>query len=144
MEKAKATHSSVLAWRIPATGEPGGLPSVGSNRVGHDWSDLAAAAVLKKNSIYSILNMTIYWWLYSFSYSTLFSFKISRKQESKIFKRLLVFSSILFIFFFFFSLLVSLYKENNKHLNKMCCAVLCLGNSWKKKQKKACHDIILK
>ena len=40
-----ATHSSVLAWRIPGTGEPGGLPSVGSHRVGHDWSDLAAAAV---------------------------------------------------------------------------------------------------
>ena len=43
-EKAMATHSSVLAWRIPGTGEPGGLPSVGSYRVGHDWSDLAAAA----------------------------------------------------------------------------------------------------
>ena len=37
-----ATHSSVLAWRIPGTGEPGGLPSIGSHRVGHDWSDLAA------------------------------------------------------------------------------------------------------
>ena len=39
-----ATHSSVLAWRIPGMGEPGGLPSLGSHRVGHDWSDLAAAA----------------------------------------------------------------------------------------------------
>ena len=39
-----ATHSSVLTWRIPGTGEPGGLPSLGSHRVGHDWSDLAAAA----------------------------------------------------------------------------------------------------
>ena len=38
------THSSVLAWRIPGTGEPGGLPSMGSHRVGHDWNDLAAAA----------------------------------------------------------------------------------------------------
>ena len=37
------THSSVLAWRIPGTGEPGGLPSMGSHRVGHDRSDLAAA-----------------------------------------------------------------------------------------------------
>ena len=37
-----ATHSSVLAWRIPGMGEPGGLPSMGSHRVGHDWSDLAA------------------------------------------------------------------------------------------------------
>ena len=43
MEKEMATHSSVLAWRIPGTGEPGGLPSVGLRRVGHDWSDLAAA-----------------------------------------------------------------------------------------------------
>ena len=39
-----ATHSSVLAWRIPGTGEPGGLPSMGLPRVGHDWSNLAAAA----------------------------------------------------------------------------------------------------
>ena len=44
LEKAMATHSSVLAWRIPGTGEPGGLPSMGSHRVRHDWSDLAAAA----------------------------------------------------------------------------------------------------
>ena len=41
---AMATHSSVLAWRIPGMGEPGGLPSMGSHRVGHDGSDLAAAA----------------------------------------------------------------------------------------------------
>ena len=39
-----ATHSSVLAWRLPGTGEPGGLPSMGSRRVGHDGSDFAAAA----------------------------------------------------------------------------------------------------
>ena len=39
-----ATDSSILAWRIPGTGEPGGLPSMGSHRVGHDWRDLAAAA----------------------------------------------------------------------------------------------------
>ena len=48
-----ATHSSVLAWRIPGTGEPGGLPSMGSHRVGHDWSDLAVAAdsILKSRDI---------------------------------------------------------------------------------------------
>ena len=40
-----ASHSSVLAWRIPGTAGPGGLPSMGSHRVGHDLSDLAAAAV---------------------------------------------------------------------------------------------------
>ena len=43
-EKEMTTHSSVLAWRIPGMGEPGGLPSMGSHRVGHDWSNLAAAA----------------------------------------------------------------------------------------------------
>ena len=43
-----ATHSSVLAWRIPGMGEPGGLPSMGLHRVRHDWSDLAAAAGLQK------------------------------------------------------------------------------------------------
>ena len=45
LEKEMATHSSVIAWRILGTGEPGGLPSMGSHRVGHNWSDLAAAAV---------------------------------------------------------------------------------------------------
>ena len=45
LEKEMATHSSVLAWRIPGTGEPHGLPSMGLHKVGHDWSDLAAAAV---------------------------------------------------------------------------------------------------
>ena len=44
LEKEMATHSSVLAWRIPGMGEPGRLPSVGSHRVGHDWRDSAAAA----------------------------------------------------------------------------------------------------
>ena len=42
LEREMATHSSVLAWRIPETGEPGGLLSMGSHRVGHDWHDLAA------------------------------------------------------------------------------------------------------
>ena len=52
-----ATHSSVLAWRIPGTGEPDGLPSMGSHRVGHNWRDLVAAAAdtkiaeLKKDEI---------------------------------------------------------------------------------------------
>ena len=45
MEEEMATHSSVLAWRIPGMGEPGRLPSMELHRVRHDWSDLAAAAV---------------------------------------------------------------------------------------------------
>ena len=44
LEKEMAARSSVLAWRIPGTVEPGGLLSMGLHRVGHDWSDLAAAA----------------------------------------------------------------------------------------------------
>ena len=52
-----AAHSSVLAWRIPGTGEPGGLPSMGSHKVGHDWNDLAAAAA----GNYSIKCWAIYY-----------------------------------------------------------------------------------
>ena len=53
-----ATHSSVLAWRIPGTGKPGGLPSMGSHRVGHNWSDLAAAAAYTKKCthVYTHIN----------------------------------------------------------------------------------------
>ena len=56
LEKEMATHSSVLAWRIPGTGEPGGLPSIGSHRVGHDWNDLAAAAAARQ--IYPWVKLT--------------------------------------------------------------------------------------
>ena len=52
LEKEMATHSSVLAWRIPGTGEPGWLPSMGSHRVGHDLSDLAAAANSNRTVIF--------------------------------------------------------------------------------------------
>ena len=50
LEKEMAPHSGVLAWRIPGTREPGGLASMGSHRVGHYWSDLAAAAAEWINS----------------------------------------------------------------------------------------------
>ena len=53
-----ATHSSVLAWRVPGTGEPGGLPSMGSRRVEHNWSDLAAAAAEKKD-FYANVSITM-------------------------------------------------------------------------------------
>ena len=46
LEKEMATHSSVLAWKIPGTGKPGGLLSMGSNRIGHDWSNVAAVAAV--------------------------------------------------------------------------------------------------
>ena len=75
VEKEMATHSSVLAWRIPGIWEPGGLPSMGSHRVGHDWSDLAAEAagwlcsqniwsvkwaVSSRNSIRNLKNRSLY------------------------------------------------------------------------------------
>ena len=51
LEKEMAAHSSVLAWRIPGTAEPVGLLSMGSHRVGHDLSDLAAAAMYPRECI---------------------------------------------------------------------------------------------
>ena len=65
LEKEMATHSSVLAWRIPGTGEPGGLPSMGSHRVGHDWSNLAAAV--------SLLTFTYFLFIFYF-YLLIFKF----------------------------------------------------------------------
>ena len=53
LEKEMATHSSVLAWRIPGTEEPGGWPSMGSHRVRHDWSDLAVAVAVTEGKISS-------------------------------------------------------------------------------------------
>ena len=52
VEKEMATHSSTLAWRIPGMEDPGRLPSLGSHRLGHDWSDLAAAAAAEKEGVY--------------------------------------------------------------------------------------------
>ena len=61
LEKELATHSSVHAWRIPGTAEPGGLPSKGSHRVGHDRRDLAAAALFLEHSyLFSIFNAVSY------------------------------------------------------------------------------------
>ena len=62
LEKEMATYSSILAWRIPGTGEPDGLLSMGSHRVGHDWSDLAA--------IYYIVASTF---LFSYVYKASFT-----------------------------------------------------------------------
>ena len=59
LEKEMATHTSVLAWRIPGTGEPDGLPSMGSHRVGYDWSDLAVAAAVSMEMEISSCNLCI-------------------------------------------------------------------------------------
>ena len=60
LEKEMATHSIVLAWRIPGTGEPGGLPSMGSHRVGHDWSNLAATASVFKYTLVRMFRITLF------------------------------------------------------------------------------------
>ena len=54
-----ATHSSVLAWRIPGTAEPGGLPSMGSHGIRHDWSDLVEQALRTKTSDLSVLTWAL-------------------------------------------------------------------------------------
>ena len=54
LEKDMATHSSAIAWRIPGAGEPGGLPFMGSHRVRHDWSALAAVTVVIADQIRSV------------------------------------------------------------------------------------------
>ena len=67
LEKEMATHSSVLAWRIPGTGVPGGLPSMGLHRVGHNWSDLAAAACVLYNTLlcdYTIIYPFFIWGIF--------------------------------------------------------------------------------
>ena len=62
LEKEMATHSSVLAWRIPGVAEPGGLPSMVLHRVGHDWSNLAAAAI--KYIFLRIISLIIYFYYF--------------------------------------------------------------------------------
>ena len=56
-----ATHSSILACRIPGTGEPSGLLSMGSHRVGHDWSDLEVAAAASLRWIFLLVNSSLKW-----------------------------------------------------------------------------------
>ena len=59
LEKEMATHSSVLAWRIPGMGEPDGLPSMGSRRVGHDLSDLAAATAYLESALVALMQVIL-------------------------------------------------------------------------------------
>ena len=61
LEKEMAIHSRVLAWRIPGTGEPGGLLSMGSHRVGHDWRDLAAAAAVSLKDPITVPYALVVW-----------------------------------------------------------------------------------
>ena len=85
MEKEMATHSSVLAWRIPGTGEPGGLLSMGSHRVGHDWSDLAAAASSSKfwKLCSLLLELEEYQWTITLSSSSGYGINWKLYKESE-------------------------------------------------------------
>ena len=69
LEKEMATHSSILAWRISGTEEPSGLPSMGSHRVGHDRSDLAAAAAA------AAVNILLIFYVNLIAYLTIISTK---------------------------------------------------------------------
>ena len=71
LEKEMAPHSSVLAWRIPGMGKPGGLPSLGSHRVGQDWSDVAAANLTKLHAFFSTYHPSICFPSCSFSSETI-------------------------------------------------------------------------
>ena len=78
LEEEMATHSSVLAWRIPWTEEPGGLLSMGSHRVRHNWSDLAAAAIFLNSFLLLTLVFVSYFFIPSNVYlHSLFSIFIS-------------------------------------------------------------------
>ena len=72
LKKEMATHSSVLAWRIPGTGEPGGLPFMGSHRVGHNWSDLAALLGYLKNNPDSSSSIPLCVCIYIYIYHHIF------------------------------------------------------------------------
>ena len=80
LEGEMVTHSSVLAWRIPGTGEPGGLSSMGSHRVGCNWSDLAAAAAA---FTYMIYKNTVFCRQHPSSYSSLKTVLLSLVAASR-------------------------------------------------------------
>ena len=79
LEQEMATHSSVLAWRIPGTEEPGGLPSMGLQRVGHDWSDLAAAAAM--TSVKSFNRVQLFATPWTVAYQAPLSMGFSRQEH---------------------------------------------------------------
>ena len=82
LEEGMATHSSILAWRIPRTEEPGGLKSMGSKRVGNDWSNLAH---IHKKDYYSAIkesetNLLVGMWM---NLEPVIQCKVSQKEKNK-------------------------------------------------------------
>ena len=112
-----ATHTSVLAWRIPGTGEPGGLPSMGSHRVGHDWSVLAAAAAEEKVRVKSLSQgalIFVFWMLSlkpTFSLST-FTFIKRFFSSSSLSAIRVVSSAYLRLLIFLPAILISAYVSS--------------------------------
>ena len=90
LEKEMATHSSILAWRIPGTEEPGGLPSVGSHRVEHDWHDLVVVVVVPSGE-------------HQISVSVLSGDNLKIAQKSS---TVVIWSSVFLLFKLFFKLLL--------------------------------------
>ena len=96
--KAMATHSSVLAWRIPGTGKPGGLSSMGSHRVGHDWSDLAVAV-----AVYSIVQNVMQARIFNDWRKCIhYNIKWRNKTETYLCSMLLAVLKMFFYFFYLF------------------------------------------
>ena len=128
-----ATHSSVLAWRIPGLGEPDGLLSMGSHRVGHDWSDLAAAAVADGTRGHDLSFLILSFKLaFSLSYFTLVkrffspSLLSAIRVVSSAYLRLLIFLLAIFIpacnsSRLAFHLMGSAYKLNKQGDNIQPC-----------------------
>ena len=98
-----ATHSSVLAWRIPGTGEPGRLPSMGSHRVGHEWNDLAS---ISRVFLISFIALFIIYWLFFISSRSLLKLSC---VFSILASRLFICDSFFFFFQYFWSFSRSLF-----------------------------------
>ena len=122
LEKEMATHSRILAWRIPGTEEPGGLPSLGSHRIGHDWSKLAAAMGPNAMTfLYWVLHFKPGFSLFSFTFKSLFSSSLlsAISLVSSAYLTLLIFLSAILIpscesFSLAFCMMYSAYKLNNQ------------------------------
>ena len=135
-----AIHSSVLAWRVPWTEEPGRLPSMGSHRVGHNWSDLAAAATYMENSFspatffplffHSLTKMCLRVDLFPFIFLEVNS-ESGEWFSSKFYKLSAIMSTSNFILSPFLSLLSeSLFRSTFDGVLNGCCRSFSLNESF--------------
>ena len=115
-----ATHSSVLAWRIPGMGEPGGLPSMGLHRGGHNWSDLAVAAAVGLSYMAFIMlryisSMPGFWRVFIINWSWILSKAFSASIEI-IMVFIFQFVNVVYQFYWFANIEKSLHPWNKAHL----------------------------